>query len=277
MTKKPTQNIVANTYLELKIAWEIFQKTPQALSAADLAETRRIAARQQVLEQKILSSPESSAVVILDSVLEAHLDEIRQRYPSGDDFEQDMAQQQMTIPALLEALSRDLRMEAVLDKVAASVEPATEIDAELFYRLNPKPFDRPEIRKLRHILMTIDTPKDEAQARQTLGRLRTEIRTTDDFCKAALRYSQCPTAMDGGLLGKVKRGQLYETLEPVAFALSLGVISEVTASPMGLHILRCEEIQPGGLMPFSEVQQNIQEKLNEQRRNQKQREWIKSL
>ena len=91
----------------------------------------------------------------------------------------------------------------------------------------------------------------------------------------ALRHSHCPTATDGGKLGVVKRGQLYPELEPAAFSLAEGEISRVLESPIGLHILHCDEILPGGIMPFVEVRQRIIDHLFEKRRHKKQRDWIK--
>jgi hypothetical protein len=75
----------------------------------------------------------------------------------------------------------------------------------------------------------------------------------------------------------VKRGQLYKELEPAAFALAAGEVSTVLESPIGLHILRCDEILPSGLLPFAEVREKIIERLTDKRRQQAQRDWIKAL
>jgi peptidylprolyl isomerase/peptidyl-prolyl cis-trans isomerase C len=83
--------------------------------------------------------------------------------------------------------------------------------------------------------------------------------------------------VDGGKLGIVKRGQLYGELEPAAFALNEGEISAVLESPIGLHLVRCDEILASGLLPFAEVSQRIIERLTDKRRREAQREWIKGL
>ena len=83
--------------------------------------------------------------------------------------------------------------------------------------------------------------------------------------------------MEGGQLGVVKRAQLYAELEPAAFALFEGDISAVLESPIGLHILRCEEILPSGMLPFAEVRERIIERLTDKRRREAQKEWIKGL
>ena len=83
--------------------------------------------------------------------------------------------------------------------------------------------------------------------------------------------------MEGGLLGTVKRGQLYSELEPAAFALAQGEVSTVLESPIGLHLIYCEEIPPFGMLPFAEVSEHIIERLSDKRRRDAQRSWIKQL
>ncbi len=83
--------------------------------------------------------------------------------------------------------------------------------------------------------------------------------------------------MDGGVLGVVKRGQLFAELEPAAFALAEGDVSEVLESPMGLHVIRCDEILPHGLIPFDEIAKDLIGKLEERRRARAQKDWLRQL
>ena len=249
-----------NAYLELKIAHELFKKAPDALSETELFRLGEIAGKQARIEQRILASAAAATVVVPAPTIATRLDEIRQRYSSQDE---------------MSAVERDLRIEAVLDKVASAVAPVTAVDAEIYYRLHPEAFDRPEARNLRHILITFSNPIEKVIAAKTLEDLRSTVKNAENFSQAALRHSQCPTAMEGGKLGTVKRQQLFPELEPAAFSLAAGEVSAVLESPMGLHILRCDEILPFGMMPFTEACPRILEKLTEKRRREAQRDWIK--
>ncbi len=42
---------------------------------------------------------------------------------------------------------------------------------------------------------------------------------TNRFHEFAKRYSECPTAMEGGKLGNVTRGQLYAELDAMLFRM----------------------------------------------------------
>lgn len=262
-------------YLELKLAHELFKKAPDTLSEAEQARLGEVAGKQARLEQRILASTTAAQVVVPAPTIATRLDEIRQRYASPDDMAADLERNGLNADKLAEAVERDLRIEAVLDKVASAVPAVTEVDAEIYYRLHPEAFDRPEARRLRHILITFSNPIEKAIAAKTLEDLRSTGKNVESFSQAALRHSQCPTAMDGGKLGTVKRQQLFPELEPAAFELAVDEVSEVLESPMGLHILRCDEILPFGMMAFTEASPRIIEKLTEKRRREAQRDWIK--
>lgn len=262
-------------YLELKIAQELFKKSPDTLNEGELQQLGELAGKQARLESRILGSSEAASVMVPQATLATRLSEIRQRYPSEQEMRADLERIGLDADKLAAAVERDLRIEAVLDKVAASVPRVTEVDAEIYYRLHPEAFDRPEARRLRHILITFSNPQEKAVAEATLAGLRASCRDVEKFTQAALRHSQCPTAMEGGLLGTVKRKQLFPELEPAAFALKAGELSAVLESPMGLHLLRCDEILPSGMLPFSAVCAKVIEKLTDKRRREAQRVWIR--
>lgn len=272
-----------HAYLELKLAWELFQKAPDGLSEPERKKLSTVAGNQESIEQRILATPEAASVVVPGATLDNRLAEIRQRYASDDEMQHDLERLGLQAESLAAAVERDLKVEAVLDKIAADVPEVSVVDAEIYYRLHPEAFDRPETRKLRHILITYGNGKEKQQGIATLEGLRSTWKSAqnrdlaDAFGQAALRHSQCPTAMEDGLLGTVKRGQLYSELEPAAFALALGEVSAVLESPIGLHLIYCEEIPPFGILPFAEVSEHIIERLSDKRRRDAQRSWIKQL
>jgi len=264
-------------YLELKLSWQLFQKAPETLSDPERNRLLEVAARQNTLEQRILASAEAATVVVPATTLAQRVAEVRQRYPSEDDFVHDLERSGLNEATLGEAVERDLRVESVLEKVASASDPVSAVDAEIYYRLHPEAFDRPEARQLRHILITYNNDKEKAKALAQLDQLRSTVKNAQKFADAALRHSQCPTALEGGKLGTVKRLQLYVELEPAAFALAEGEISAVLESPIGLHIIRCDEILPSGMLSFAEVRQRIIERLTDKRRSEAQKAWIKAL
>lgn len=268
---------MSNAYLELKLARELFGKAPQALSSAETTRLKTVSTRQHAIEQSILASPEAAQVVVPGQTLDKRIGEISQRYENKEEFRQDMQAIGLSEVELRQLVEHDLRIEATLEKIAADVATASTVDAEIYYRLHPEAFTPPDCRHLRHILITFNNDKEKAKALNQLEMLRSTLENSEKFATAALSHSQCPTAVDGGKLGLVKRGQLYPELEEAAFALHQGDISPVLESPIGLHILFCDHIPSSTTLQFGEVESRIIEKLTDKRRQEAQKEWIKAL
>lgn len=137
----------------------------------------------------------------------------------------------------------------------ASESGAPEKDAELLhYHRRPQAFTRPEMRVLRHILVTFDGAGQKQDAIALLEGLRGHILQSADraaaFAAAALEHSHCPTALGNGVLGTIKLGQLFPELEPHAFSLAEGALSTPVESPVGMHLIFCERIHPPMSMSF---------------------------
>ncbi|MBK5939868.1 peptidylprolyl isomerase [Halochromatium roseum] len=97
------------------------------------------------------------------------------------------------------------------------------------------------------------------------------------FIDEARKGSECPTAMEGGQLGRLNRGQLYPALDSALFALAAGQLSGVLESELGFHIVLCEAIHPAKTLPFAAVRQRIHTALEQRRRKEQQRQWLANL
>lgn len=265
-------------YLEMKLAWSLHNSHPSALDAGTREQLAGTVARQSALESLILASPEAVHAVVLPATVNERLTAIRARYESDEEMATDLATLGLDESGLEEEVRRDLALEATLDWVGSQAARATETDAEIYFHLHPERFTQPELRQLRHILVTFDTPGERQAARRLLEELRQTPLSEEDFAAAALRHSHCPTAMEGGLVGKaVPRGKLFPEVEAAAFALPAGGLSEVVESEVGLHLLRCDRIQPGKTLLFAEVKQRIVDHLNERRAQEVQKQWLQGL
>lgn len=266
-----------NAYLELKLAWELYQRPPQQLAAAESIALDATAARQRQLEAKILATPEAAQALVTPAAVAARLAEIRARYTDEDSFNVDLSGIGLSPSGLEAEIARDLRIEGVLDRVAAHAPMATAVDAEIFYRVHIARFTQPERRTLRHILLTFANAAEKSAALALLNDLRTRIADADAFGNLAMKHSHCPTALEGGLLGTLTQGKLYAEIDAVAFALAPGALSAPVETEVGLHLLRCDAIQPALVPEFAAVRTRIFQALNESRRKAAQKSWIKSL
>lgn len=268
-------------YLTLKLAHGLFSKSPAELGSDEKNRLRSVAARLQLIEQRIFVTADAARVALPEASVDQGIAEIRQRYGSDEAFHADLAQIGLNEADLRDALRRELQVEAILDQVASRVAPPSETEVEIFYLMHRERFNAPERRRLRHILITLndDLPgnsRAEAMARLEAVRARC-LKEPDRFAEQALKHSECPTAMNGGLLGEIARGQLYSELEPAAFALAANELSEIVESPIGLHLLRCDEVLAAGPLPLPLLRERITGQLTESRRAARRKAWIRQL
>lgn len=271
----------AYPYLTLKLARELYRKPPENLEPDEQRRVARVAARQLKIEQRILATPEAAHVVLPQSSVDQGVAEIRGRYPTQEDYVADLAQAGLAPASLRAAIERDLRVEAVLERVASQSVVVSDTDVEIFYLMNRHRFLRPERRTLRHILVTINDSlagSERAAARARIDAIRARIeKSPERFAEQALKHSECPTAMNGGLLGTVTRGQLFAALEPAAFAIGLGKISAVVESPLGFHVMCCDAIEAESELPLASVREKVRSHLDDSRRRAAQKDWIAGL
>ena len=266
--------------MKKKLAYESFLRLVQ-MFPKERQRVEQVASRQLEIEQRILATPEAAQIHVPEASLNAAVAEIRGRYATRAEYLADLDNAGLDESTLRVAIARDLRFEAVLERVASREAKVSDLDAEIFYFIHREKFRRLENRTLRHILVTIndDLPgSDRVSAWRHIEALQTQLKNTpDQFADLALKHSECPTALQGGVLGTLRRGQLYPELEPVAFALRLGELSEIVESPMGFHLLYCVAIEDESFVPFSVVREKIRAHLSARRQKAAQRQWIASL
>jgi parvulin-like peptidyl-prolyl isomerase len=86
------------------------------------------------------------------------------------------------------------------------------------------------------------------------------------------------TASEGGVHDWTAQGSLVAVqLDAALFSLPVGRLSQIIPGNGAWHIVRVLERRPAGRVPFEEAQAEIQERLLEARRTQKQREYLEKL
>jgi len=251
------------------------------LAADELRRVKTVAAKQHEIETLILTTPEAASVMLPQASIEAGLAEIRERYASDEDFNADLDRIGLDTPSLRQAVERDMVVEVVLETIAARAVAVSDTEVEIFWFMHMDRFRCAGTRVLRHILVTINEQlagSERPAARAKIDAIRARlVKSPERFAEQALKHSECPTAMNGGLLGAVPRGQLYPELEAAAFALAEAALSEPVESELGYHLIHCETINPERQSRLDEVRPAIREHLEQQRRGICQKSWINGL
>lgn len=265
----------------MKFAFQVFEKKVVELTIEEYAEAYQQACHEATLHEMILMSDAACGVVIPDKVFQATFYSLLAEHGSEEKFLQHLQKNNLQPDDYFTALHNDLKVEAVLARVAFHAAPVTDREIQDYYNLHQDSFCYPEQRSTRHILISTENryshlPKDSLLHR-TLSlhsRLRSNPQT---FTHEAQLHSDCTTAIDGGDLGRISPGELCAALDQALFQLAAGEISPVIQTPQGFHILFCEAIHAGQHLSLQEASHQIHQILTREKRILTCRTWLKSL
>jgi len=268
-------------YHVLRAAINLFGKAPAELEPAQLDTVRSQAAKECELEQMVLDSSEARDVHIPESVLRDAVKQVVSSYPDKETYLTDLAGNDMSEALFQQSVGRELKVNTVLDRISSRHAKITEMDCMLFYYMHKDKFSQPETRTARHILITVNDDYTENNREAVLDKMAAIGKRVSAkpkrFAEQAMKHSECPMAMQGGLLGKIPKGQLYPNLDERLFSMQSGEVSEPIESELGFHILYCEQIHPAGPVAFKEAEPRIREKLTKRRMRMCQKSWLAEL
>lgn len=265
-------------YLLLQAALGAYQRPPAELDDEQRRRAERQASAALAIQDRVLGSEQAAGVVVQDADVSAALRQIRERYPDADAFERDLARNGLTREGLTAAVAREQRVEATISRLTETAAQVDDTEVEIYYLQHADRFRRPETRTARQILITVNDAYPENRrdwARQRIDAVAAALDgSAERFSAHARRHSECPTAMDGGLLGQVTPGKLFPALEAALFALPEGGTTSVVESPLGFHLLHCERVTPAETLPLTQVGERIRERLAERKRRAFIKAWL---
>jgi peptidyl-prolyl cis-trans isomerase C len=158
----------------------------------------------------------------------------------------------------------DAALEALIEREVKTPQP-TEEECRRYYERNAAKFRAGELVEASHILfaLTARVPPGALRAKaaevhavaaQDLGR----------FAELAARYSNCPSAGQGGSLGQLGRGDAVPEFEAALFGdRRLGLLPDLVTSRHGFHVVLVARRVEGRVVPFEAVHEVIGERLSE--------------
>ncbi len=276
-----TEKAPEYAYHLLRSALAKFGRTPAELTADQITLARTQADASFELESRALSSTETDGIVISERRVDEALQGIVNRYASQQEFLSDLENNNLNERLLRTALYRELMFDAVMARVAADSIEVSELDILLFYEAHWQRFARPQTRVARQILVTINPEfpdNTREKVKQRMSRIQKCLRANPErFAELARKYSECPSALEGGKLGRLPQGKLYPELDAVLFGLPEGGVSDVVETELGLHLLYCEKIYLPRTAPLSEARPKIREIMEQRQRRRSQKIWLDAL
>lgn len=247
---------------------------------------------RDLIDQQLLLDKGKELGITGDTDLVKRLDQMRKdmKLDSLEALEKEAEKQGISWEDFKQQQKNQLITQKVIGEEVSSKLSITKEEAEKFYEEHKNEMEQPEFIRLAEILVapkapaiTPDpqaagkpedpkTPEQEAAknaadpaalaaAQAKADDLLKQIRDGANFEDIAKKYSDGPSAADGGALGMFKRGQLAKELEDKTFAMKSGDVTDVIRTKQGYVILKVLDHQQAGIPPLKEAMPKIQDAL----------------
>ncbi|MFC1682931.1 peptidylprolyl isomerase [Candidatus Zixiibacteriota bacterium] len=242
--------IILLSELETRLQLAGMQLNLDPMDTATINKLRSALLKDLVDEKLILVQARRDSIQVglqeVDSALEAQIQQIRSQLGSEEDFQQELANEGLTLlelkkryrPQIRNQLLRERMIRQKLTDVTVNSKEVME-----FYQAyrDSLPVQGESVR-LSHLMLNV-TPADEEkrEAFQKAKEVLSKARGGENFATLARSYSMCPSAEAGGDLGYFARGEMVPEFEQAALALEPGEISDVVETMYGYHIINCED------------------------------------
>lgn len=209
-------------------------------------------------------------IVIGGKKVKKQVDQLVQAYGGRESVEELLKQQGMTWKDLDAAIEDQLIGQAVYDRVVAAAKVTVKRIAS-YYEKNREQYDRPETRKVRHILVKTRADADKVRA------LLVADPSKANWKKVAKKYSIDPGSKDnGGDLGDVTPGMMVPSFDKEAFGLKVDTVSKPVKSQFGWHVIEVTKITPATQSNLKDVRDEIRQTLLTETQQEVWDGWLKN-
>ena len=133
----------------------------------------------------------------------------------------------------------------------------------------PDRFSQAEQRRVRHILLPVNDPKEDAAVKLKAEGILKRAQGGEDFSKLAKEFSQDPgSAAQGGDLGWSEKKVFVGPFADAAFSMKVDEIRGPVKTQFGYHILKLDGIQPPAVKTFEQSRAELE---TEYKRNEAER------
>lgn len=258
---------------------DIQQQVPQEADKI-YAERQRDILRD-LIDQQLLLQKGKDLGITGDTELIKRLDEMRKQMglQTMEELEKAAESQGVSYEEFKQNTRNQIITQRVIGQEVGSHMTLGKDEVKKFYDEHQAEMRQPERVRLSEILIApkaapaasgtdgtpppspVDPDAALATAQTEAQDLVEQIRKGADFADLAKKYSNGPSAADGGDLKYFARGVLAKELEDKVFALKAGDVTDVIRTKQGFVILKVTEHQNGGVPTLKEAEPRIQDAL----------------
>jgi len=236
---------------------------------------------RDLIDQQLLIERAKDMTISVDTQVIKQLDDVRKQnnLASIDDLEKAVESQGLSWEDFKTQIKNKLLTDEVIGREVAGRIDISGEEVKQFYEAHKSEFVLPEQVVLAEIFLSTEgkSQEDMVAIRMKAEDLRRRVLRGDDFDEIAKRYSDGPTAKDGGGLGVFEHGQLSKQFEDAVFNMEKGQITDVIETKTGFEILKVVDHYQSGQQPFEKVEDSIANRLRMQRMEPAMRKYLAEL
>jgi peptidyl-prolyl cis-trans isomerase SurA len=233
---------------------------------------------RDLIDQSLMVQKAKDLDINVETDVIKQLDDIRKKNNLGtlEDLETEIGKQGLNYEDYKDQIRRNLLMREVIGREVGSRIQLSRDDARKYYEAHKKEFQSPGLVRLGQILVSTEKRKPE-EAEKRANDAFAELKAGQRFAEIAKKYSDGPSAEQGGDVGFMKEGSLAPDVAAMVAKLDLNEFSNPMQTKYGYIILKILERYSSGIPKFEEVEQRVNEVLYDQRMQPDLRDYMKRL
>jgi len=233
---------------------------------------------RDLIDQSLMVQKAKDLDINVETDVIKQLDDIRKKNNLGtlEDLETEIGKQGLNYEDYKDQIRRNLLMREVIGREVGSRIQLSRDDARKYYEAHKKEFQSPGLVRLGQILVSTEKRKPE-EAEKRANDAFAELKAGQRFAEIAKKYSDGPSAEQGGDVGFMKEGSLAPDVAAMVAKLDLNEFSNPMQTKYGYIILKILERYSSGIPKFEEVEQRVNEVLYDQRMQPDLRDYLKQL
>lgn len=273
--------------------WGPVLKTAQArLSPEDFAELRKAIVQLNLrgnIERKLLAERMRSSLkpeqikqleAHVDRLFEKEIEKLKQQLEVSTRTELELAlnERGTTLEAYKEGF---VTQRLAIEYVGSHIErppPLTRPELVAYYQAHLDEYKIPARVLWQQVQVSWNPRFSREEAARKIEQARQALLRGESFEDVARQFSDGPTASEGGRWDWTNRGSLAEQkLEDTLFQLPVGTVSPVIEGRSAFHLVKVLDRQAESRRPFAELQDEIAEKLEAERRHNLPEQFVERL
>lgn len=260
---------------------QIISSTPAAEQEGALKEAKEKVLNNLLEKILLLREAKKTGINVTDDEVKAAIEKIREENKiNQEELLSALKQEGISFERYKEEVKGQIIRSKVIDKRVRGVIDVTDEEVMIYYERNKNDFTLDEEIRVRHIIFLIPKDSDEEtvnEIKKRAGEVLQKARAGEDFETLAKKYSEGPSASNGGDLGFFKREDMVKEFSSAVFPLKENEISGLILTPFGYHIVQLLERRGGAALPFEAISKKIKARLYSEELKRGIKEFIEGL